>query len=188
MMKELLRAIKIFFVFSIMLGLAYPLLITLIAQAVMKEKADGSLIKKNNIIIGSKLIAQGFTQPKYFHPRPSSCNYDPLNIQTPPWGPINSDYIKLISDRIQKIKKENLLENILVPADMVLDSSCGLDPYISIHNARIQGYRIAAARNIDYKIISNLINKQINNVRLYFLLIGNPCINVLKINLALDKI
>lgn len=185
--KEILTSIKVFIGFAVILGLIYPLFITLIAQLTMPYKANGSIIKQNGIIIGSEKIGQNFDSPKYFHSRPSSVNYNAAASGASNLGPTNKKLIEQAQKNIDRIRNENDLKpSQEIPADMVLTSASGLDPNISTENANLQIPRIAKTRNITETKIKELIKK---NTDSDFLGIwGKSSVNVLKLNIELDKI
>lgn len=179
-MKNTLIAIKSFIIFSVLLGLVYPLAITGIAQVVFPQKANGSLIIENGKIIGSSLIGQKFDKPEYFNSRPSAVDYNAEGSGASNLAPTSK---KLIERVKADIAKNNLSGNI--PSDMVLTSASGLDPHISIENAKLQAKRVAKIRGISEEKINELITQ---NTDLNFLGIwGQDGVNVLKLNLTLDK-
>lgn len=179
-MKNTLIAIKSFIIFSVLLGLVYPLAITGIAQVAFPQKANGSLIKIDEQVVGSSLIGQKFDNPTYFNSRPSAVDYNAIGSGGSNLGPSS----KKLADRVKAdIAKNNLSENI--PADAVLTSASGLDPHISIENAKLQAQRIAKIRGLQISKIDELIS---NNTDSEFLGIwGQNGVNVLKLNLDLDK-
>lgn len=186
-MNELIRSIKIFCIFSVLLGIVYPLFITVIAQIVFPNRANGSLVYTGNTVIGSELIGQNFDRPEYFNSRPSAVDYNAQGSGGSNYGPTNKKLIERVGTQINKIKAENNLDpDFKIPADMVLTSSSGLDPNISVENARIQAKRISKIRNIPEDTIKNLIEKYIDPD--FLGLWGQPGINILKLNIALDKI
>lgn len=173
------QQIKIFLIFSLLLGIIYPIAITIISQITFKNKANGSLVIIDDIVRGSELIAQEFKDPKYFHSRPSAVNDNAANSGASNLGPSNEKLIATVKKQIDQIRLENNLNpNTLIPADMVLQSASGLDPHISIDNANLQKKRIAKIRNISEDVIDQLIREHLNS-RNY--------INVLKLNLLLDN-
>lgn len=180
-MKNTLIAIKSFIIFSILLGLIYPLAITGIAQVTMKDKANGSLIVQNGKVVGSSLIGQKFDKPEYFNSRPSAVDYNAAGSGASNLGPSS----KKLADRVKTdIAKNTLSGNI--PADAVLTSASGLDPHISLENAKLQAKRIAEIRGLQILKIDKLIS---NNTDSEFLGIwGQDGVNVLKLNLALDQL
>lgn len=185
-MKEIFKSIKIYLIFTLLLGLVYPLFITAIAQIAIPYQANGSLIKKDGNVIGSSLIGQNFDKPEYFHPRPSAVDYNGQGSGGSNLGPSSKKLMNTVADRIKKVREENNIDkNIKIPADMVLSSSSGLDPHISIENTNFQVKRVAKARGISENQIKKLVNK---NIDPDFLEIwGQPGVNVLKLNLALDS-
>lgn len=179
-MKEIITSIKVFTVFSVLLGLVYPLAITGIAQATMKDKANGSLILKNGQVVGSSLIGQKFNKLEYFHSRPSAVDYNASGSGASNLGPSSKKLIARVKETISKEK----LGNKSIPADMILTSASGLDPHISLENAQLQIPRIARIRNISEKKLKDLINK--NTDPDFVGIWGQQGVNVLKLNLALD--
>lgn len=185
----LLRPVLVSAVFFMLLtGLAYPLLTTGVANLLFPWQAQGSLIRVDGEIIGAELIGQQFTAPKYFHPRPSYTLEEPYNA-TASWGsnlaPTNSVLIERVAQRVEAYRERNgLPEDTPVPADAVTASASGLDPHISVANARLQAARVANARNIPKQKVLELIAEY--TIPRQFGLFGEPRVNVLKINMALD--
>jgi potassium-transporting ATPase KdpC subunit len=167
----------------------YPLIVFGISQALFHEKANGSLIvDKDGVVRGSKLIAQGFIAPKYFHPRPSAAGngYDAANSGGSNLGPTSQKLNDAIKDRVTAYRKENGLgENDSVPADAVTASGSGLDPDISLRNAELQTPRIARARNVSEQKVRELVQRCTDPRGLG--VFGDPGVNVLQLNLALDQ-
>jgi potassium-transporting ATPase KdpC subunit len=167
----------------------YPLLVFGISQIAFHEKANGSLISdKDGTIRGSKLLGQGFTAEKYFHPRPSAAGngYDAANSSGSNLGPTSQKLNDAIKDRIEAYRKENgLKDGDSIPADAVTASGSGLDPHISVRNAEIQTARVAKTRNLDPKTVLELVRANTEGPDLGFL--GEPGVNVLALNLALDQ-
>ena len=185
-MNELKNALLIFGILALILGLIYPLVITGISQVVFPDQANGELIKMNGKVIGSQLIGQGFTSPIYFHGRPSAVDYNASTSGGSNYGPTNKKLINRVNQSINNIRTENgLSANATIPADLVLASGSGLDRYISIDSAELQVPRIAKARNLNESVIRDIINK---NKEVPFPGIGNPVVNVLKLNIALERI
>lgn len=179
-MKNTLIAIRTFIILSILLGLIYPLAITGIAQVAFPQKANGSLIVENNQVVGSSLIGQKFDKPEYFHSRPSAVGYNAAGSGASNLGPSS----KKLADRVKSdIAKNNLSGNI--PADMVLTSASGLDPHISIENAKLQAKRVLKIRNISEIQMNKLIEENTDHELLGIW--GHEGVNVLKLNIALDK-
>lgn len=186
-MKEIKQGFIIFILFSIVTGLIYPAFITTIAQILWEEKANGSLIKTDRGVIGSKLIGQKFTSSQYFHGRPSAIDYKGSISGASNLGPTNKKLFEMVEKEIKNIRTENnLSESAKVPADLALSSASGLDPHISVEAALLQAGRISKVRKIEKEKIVKLINKHIEHKQLGFL--GEERINVLKLNLELDNI
>lgn len=167
----------------------YPLIVFGISQALFHEKANGSLIvDKDGAVRGSKLLAQGFTAEKYFHPRPSAAGtgYDAANSGGSNLGPTSQKLNDAIKDRVDAYRKENgLNENEAVPADAVTASGSGLDPHISVRNAELQTPRVAKARSVSEDKVRDLIQLYTDERDLG--VFGEPGVNVLEVNLALDQ-
>ncbi|MGZ7116697.1 MAG: potassium-transporting ATPase subunit KdpC [Methanobacterium sp.] len=186
MMKELKNALLLFGVMALILGLIYPLAITGLSQVLFSHQANGDLITANGKVVGSELIGQNFTSPRYFQGRPSAFDYNASNSGGSNYGPTNKKLIDRVNTSINNIKTENNLPaNFTIPADLVLASGSGLDRYISVESAELQVSRIAKERNINESVIRDLIKK---NEEISFPEIGNPVVNVLKLNIALDGI
>jgi len=190
MKKNIIRSFLLLIIFTIILGFLYPLLITGISKIIFPYRSSGSLIKHDDKIIGSELIAQNFTGEQYFHPRPSAAGedgYDPLSSGGSNYAPANEDFISAVKERISNFRKENGLEDYeKIYSDAVTSSSSGLDPDITVGNALFQAGRIAKKRNIPISEIDDLILKNTEKRILGFL--GEPKVNVLKLNLLLDNL
>ena len=167
----------------------YPLIVFGISQALFHDKANGSLIVgKDGAVRGSKLIGQNFAAEKYFHPRPSAAGngYDAASSSGSNLGPTSKKLNDAIKDRIAAYRAENgLKETDPVPADAVTASGSGLDPHISVHNAELQTARVAKARGLTEEKVRELIQRYTNTRDLGVL--GDPGVNVLELNLALDS-
>jgi potassium-transporting ATPase KdpC subunit len=167
----------------------YPLVVFGISQALFRDKANGSLIvDQDGTVRGSKLLAQGFTADKYFHPRPSAAGngYDAASSGGSNLGPTSQKLSDAIKDRIAAYRKENgLSETEPVPADAVTGSGSGLDPQISLRNAELQTPRVAKARGLNEGKVRDLIQQNTDGPDLGVL--GDPGVNVLELNLALDS-
>lgn len=186
-MKEIIRSFRALIVLSILCGLIYPMGMTVFAKLVFPYQSKGSIIKKDGQSVGSVLLGQPFTNIGYFHSRPSSGNYDPLSSGGTSLGPTSKTQMNRVYNRILQARKDNnLASNIRIPSDMVTASGSGLDPQISIVNAQLQAPRIAKARNIDLKIVTDLVAK--NTDPDFFGFWGQSGVNVLKLNLALDAL
>lgn len=186
-MQKLIITIRTFLGFTVILGVVYPLLIMAIGQAVFPDKAKGSLLIQNGKIIGSSLIAQEFTINKYFHSRFSAVNYNAANSGSSNLALSNAKLYKQVEQHIAQVKLKNgLLADTKLPADMVHSSASGLDPHISLANAMLQLPRVMQARNLPKEIIKKLIDDNIDND--FIGIWGQKGVNVLKLNLALDKL
>lgn len=176
------------FLFAAFAGVAFPLLTWSVAQIMFPFQANGSLMKNaHGTIIGSSLIGQTFSRPEYFHPRPSSAGsgYDGANSSGSNLGPTNEILLRQFRESADRYRSENrLAKDAPLPADAVTRSASGLDPDISLQNALLQARRIAQARNIEVEQVTAQIARLVQG---RFLGIwGEPRINVLEINLALD--
>ena len=161
-----------------------------IGQLFFKARAEGSLVYSQNNVVGSDLIAQSFTQPKYFHPRASNAGdkgYDGANSSGSNLGPTSKKLAEVIKKRSEQYRLDNQLsQSTPLPADAITSSGSGLDPHISVANARLQAQRIALARGVEKSCVDHLIDKHTEG--LFLGLFGQKRINVLRINLALDAI
>lgn len=187
---QVLIAIKIFFLFTILLGVAYPLTITGIAQLIFPEKANGSLIVQGNKVIGSELIGQKFDSMIYFSSRPSATDYNQLPSGGSNLGPTSSKLRQLVTDRkTQFIEFNQLSGTENVPSEMLFASASGLDPHISPKAALLQVDRIAKARQLDEAKKKQLLNSIAELTETpQFSFLGEVRINVLALNLELDKL
>ena len=183
----LLPVIRVTFTFLVLCGLVYPLLVTGIAQALMKDNADGSLIyNEKNEVIGSKLIGQNFTDPRYFHGRVSSIEYKAEASGSNNYAPSNPDLVKRVEKSIADWKEKNPSVPVTeVPMDLVTNSGSGLDPDISPEAAYVQVDRISKLTNIPKEKLNQLIKNQTEGAALG--LFGEDRVNVLKLNLELQK-
>lgn len=170
-------------VLTIALGVIYPLAVWGVAQVVFPQQANGSLIEKDGKIIGSELIGQQFASEKYFHSRLSANNYDAANSGGTNLGPASQKLITRVQTDALNLQPEN--PNAPVPADLVTTSASGLDPHISPAAAEFQIPRIARARNLNETDLRKLVAQFTENRQ--FGVFGEPRVNVLKLNLALDK-
>ena len=179
-------AIRFTLVTTVLLGLGYPLLVTVIAGVVFPHKAAGSLIMKDGQVIGSEFLAQSFTSDRYFHPRPSAAGngYDATASGGSNLAQSNAKLVQRVQGDIDKLSAEN--RGKPVPIDMVTTSGSGLDPDITPDNAYFQARRVAKARGLSEDQVRNLIAANTSGRQLG--LLGEPRVNVLALNLALDKL
>jgi potassium-transporting ATPase KdpC subunit len=189
MRKQLLPALLMFVALTVLLGIVYPLVVTGIAQVAFSDKADGSLVRRGGRLVGSSLIGQAFTEPKYFHPRPSAAGdgYDAMASAASNLGPTNQDFLKTVAERVASYRTENgLPAGAKVPVDAVTASGSGLDPHISVANARLQAPRVAQARGLSVAKVEAAIGDHTDTRSLGVL--GEDGVNVLGLNLALDTL
>jgi K+-transporting ATPase ATPase C chain len=212
MRRQLVPALGILLVFTVLTGLAYPFLVTGIAQAAFADRADGSFIERDGEVVGSRWIGQSFEGEEYFHPRPSATGYSPglpadveggpayaagsnegptserfLDGEDDPETPdVDESTTDGVDDRVRAYRELNGLgDDAPVPVDAVTGSASSLDPHISVANARIQARRVAAARDLDVDDVLDLVDVHTDGRSLWFL--GEPGVNVLELNLALDE-
>ena len=188
MRRQLVPAVLAFLVLTVLTGLAYPLAMTGVAQVAFPNRADGSLIKRDGKVVGSRLIGQNFSTPRYFHPRPSAAGdgYDAMSSSASNLGPTNPVLIAEVRKRVAAYRSENgLPTSSAVPVDAVTASGSGLDPHISKANARLQASRVARARGLSVADVLALVDEHTDGRSLGFL--GEPAVNVLELNLALDS-
>jgi K+-transporting ATPase ATPase C chain len=189
MRRQLFPAVRMLLVFTVITGLAYPLVVTGIAQGVFGDKADGSLVEDaDGEVVGSSLIGQTFTEPEYFHPRPSAAGdgYDASASSGSNLGPTNDEFLATVEERADAYRAENgLSADAEVPVDAVTASASGLDPHISVSNARLQAPRVADERGMDVDEVLELVDDHTSGRALGFL--GETRVNALELNLALDE-
>jgi potassium-transporting ATPase KdpC subunit len=187
MLSQLWPALRINIFLTILLGVGYPLAVTGISQILFPHQANGSLITKNGQVIGSELIGQNFTKTEYFQPRPSAAGndgYDPTASGGSNYGPTNQKLIDRVKASVEKFRKDNPDYQGPIPADLLTASGSGLDPEISPASAQAQEPRIAKARGISPDQLNQLVAQYTKSPDLG--LLGEPRVNVLKLNLALD--
>lgn len=192
-MKNLLSEIRGVVMATLVLAVVccgiYPLVVFGIAQVAFRDQANGSLITDaKGTVVGSKLLGQGFTGEKYFHPRPSAAGngYDAANSGGSNLGPTSQKLHDAVKERIEAYRKENGLKDTdPVPADAVTASGSGLDPHISLRNAELQASRVARARHLSGDKVGELIRAHTDRAGLGIL--SQPGVNVLRLNLALDS-
>jgi K+-transporting ATPase ATPase C chain len=186
MTKNLNIAIRFTVVTTVVFGFGYPLLVTGLSQAIFPKQANGSLIEKNGQVIGSRLIAQGFSGDAYFHPRPSAAGngYDPKASGGSNLGPTNQALVTRVQDDVTKLQQESPGKK--VPTDLVTTSGSGLDPDISPANADFQSERVAKARGISVDELRRIVAK--HSLPRQLGILGEARVNVLELNLELDEI
>jgi len=185
MLQQIRPAIVMMALFTLLLGLAYPLALTGTFGAIFPTQAGGSLVRDSaGKVIGSSLIAQGFTKPQYLHPRPSAAGngYDPLNSGGTNLGPLDQKLIDRVKGDVTALHKEN--GSGAIPEDALTTSASGLDPDISPANAAFQAQRVATARSVSKADVQAVIDQHMQGPFLGF--IGQAHVNVLAVNLALD--
>ncbi len=187
MFAELRKVLIIFGLLTLVTGVAYPLLITVIAQITMPHQANGSLIQRDGKTVGSKLIGQTFDDPKYFWSRPSATgpSYNGAASTGSNFGPTNPAQIEAVKGRVDAVRKANPNQSRPIPIDLVTASGSGLDPHISPAAADFQVARVAKARGKPEGSIRQLV-KQYTEERTLGIL-GEPRVNVLTLNLILDE-
>jgi len=188
MWEQILPGLRIKLFFTLVLGIGYPLLVTGISQLILPRQANGSLVTAGGKVVGSELIGQNFSRPDYFHPRPSAAGdkgYDATASGGSNLGPTNKKLIDRVGASVDQFRKENPDYQGPIPADLVTTSGSGLDPHISPDSARAQAARVAKARGAALEQVNQLIAQYTEPPDLGFL--GEPRVNVLKLNLALDS-
>ncbi len=187
-MLQMKRSLLVFAGLSLICGLIYPLIITVISQIIFFAESNAGIIKKGDIIIGSQQIGQLFTGPKYFHGRPSAADppYDASNSGGSNLAPSSAKLLEQVKARIEQVRRENKLpSNTPIPADLVLASASGLDPHISVDAALLQAPRIAQERKITLLDIEKMIDQ--NTQHPFLGIWGKERVHVLNLNIALDN-
>jgi potassium-transporting ATPase KdpC subunit len=188
MWRQLGPAFRITLLFTILTGLIYPGVVTALCQVMFNHQADGSLVLVNGQAVGSSLIGQSFTKPEYFQPRPSAAGnngYDASASTGSNYGPTNQKLVDRVKASVEQFRKDNPDYAGPIPDDIVTASGSGLDPDISLASAEAQAPRIAKARSVSVGGIEYLIAQHTERRTLGFL--GEPRVNVLMLNLALDQ-
>ena len=188
MWRQLAPAVRMTLLFTVVTGLLYPGVVTGLCQLLFPGKANGSLVSSNGQVVGSLLLGQNFVKPEYFHPRPSAAGsdgYDASSSGGSNYGPTNQKLIDRVKGDVAKFHKENPSFTGPLPADSVTASASGLDPDISPAFADAQVARVAAARKVGVEQVRQLLAGYTRGRHLGF--IGEPRVNVLALNLALDQ-
>jgi K+-transporting ATPase ATPase C chain len=188
MWEQILPGLRVKIFMTILLGVVYPLAITGIGQVVFPHQANGSLVTAGGKVVGSELIGQNFVKPEYFQPRPSAAGsdgYDAASSGGSNLGPTSKKLIDRVQASIEKFRKENPDYQGPIPADLLTASASGLDPHISPESAMAQAPRVAKARSVTADQMQHLIAQYTEGPDLG--LLGEPRVNVLRLNLALDE-
>jgi len=190
MLRQIVSAAGMLVVLTIITGFIYPLTMTVLAQTVFPAQANGSIILKNDVPIGSKLIGQKFTGSGYFHSRPSAAGtdgYDATSSSGSNLGATNQKLMDIVADNVKKVREENGLPNdAVVPSDLVLASGSGLDPHISPAAAYAQVERVAWERGLSTVEMVQLVDRHVEGRQ--WGIFGEPRVNVLELNLAVDAL
>jgi K+-transporting ATPase ATPase C chain len=183
--RNFVAAVLMTVVTTIILGIIYPLAVTGLAQVMFPDKANGQLVERDGHVVGSRIIGQGFSGADYFHPRPSAAGtgYDAANSAGSNLGPTNKKLIDAVAANVEAARKEN--PSAPVPVDMVTTSASGFDPHITPANAEFQAPRVAHERGLSEADIRRLVDAHTEGRTFGFL--GEPRVNVLELNLALDE-
>ena len=186
MKTQLLISAKVIALSLVLLGVVYPLLIFVAGQALFPFRAGGSIVKEGSRVLGSELIAQDFSLPGYFQPRPSACDYDPSSSGGSNLGPTNPKLLEIYRDRIQRLSLTNGGASAGVPFELVAASASDLDPHISLGAALWQLPRIARARSLPRQRVEELVRKNADPPFLGF--VGEWRVNVFDLNRQLDRL
>lgn len=188
MFKQLVPALRAMILLTVVTGLIYPGMVTGLCQILFRDKANGSLIEQNGQVIGSALLGQNFSKPEYFHPRPSAAGndgYDPTASGGSNLGPTNQKLYDRVKASAEQFRKENPSYKGPIPSDALTASGSGLDPDITAANAAAQTARVAEARGATEQAVRKVVEAHTEGRDLGFL--GEPRVNVLALNLALDE-
>jgi K+-transporting ATPase ATPase C chain len=189
-MRTVISSLVTLIAATVVFGFAFPGLMTGFAQLAFPNKADGSLVEVNGQVVGSHLAAQAFTQPQYFHPRPSAVDYNAAGTSFANLGPTNPELTSAVDERIQAILElegpyNPGLAKADIPVDAVTTSGSGIDPHISPAYAELQAARVAEVRGLSFERVQELIEDATDGRFIGFF--GEPGVNVLDLNLALDR-
>lgn len=190
-MKELIaearNSVVALLTLAVLLSGVYPLTVWALSQALFPASANGSLVTRDGKVVGSRLLGQNFSSPRYFHPRPSAAGkgYDAAASSGSNLGPTSQKFLDAVAERAKSYRRINgLAEGAIVPVDAVTASGSGLDPHISPANAALQAPRVARERGLPASVVADLVREHTTGPDLGFL--GDPGVNVLELNLALD--
>ena len=189
MRRQLVPALVMTLCMTVLVGIIYPLAVSGAAGIFFSHKASGSFVERDGTVVGSSLIGQNFTDPTYFWPRPSAAGdgYDGLASGASNLGPSNAKLLDAVKERVAAYREANGLgPDDPVPVDAVTASASGLDPHVSVTNARLQAGRVARARNVDRGEVLKLVSAHTQSRPWGFL--GEDAVNVLEVNLALDRL
>lgn len=186
-MKVLFQALRLFFILTVLTGIIYPLAVTALAKFFFPHQAHGSLIRKDGRVIGSELLAQRFQSGKYFWPRPSAADFVTVPSGASNLGPASAALRGLVEKREAAFREANgVSPDTRIPSELVFASASGVDPHISPEAARLQVKRVARARHMDEQSLYQLIEKNMEPPQFGFW--GEPRVNVLRLNIALDSL
>lgn len=187
MRRQLLPAVRMLLLMTVVTGILYTATVTGIAQTVFPHQADGSLVEHEGRTVGSELVGQWFSAPGFFHTRPSAVGYDPRLSGATNYGPTNPEYWELVQERAASYRETNGLDpGAAVPVDAVTSSGSGLDPHISVANARLQAPRVAEERDLPLVLVLDLIELTAAETAVW--VAGQPAVDVLLLNLALEEL
>lgn len=185
MRRQLLPALRMLLVMILLSGVAYTAAVTVLAQTLFEERANGSLVESEGNVVGSELVGQSFRSTTYFHPRPSAVDYDPSLSGASNFGPNNPEHLATVAERAKAYRQLNGLDaGTPVPVDAVTASASGLDPHISVANARLQAARVAQERALPVDQVLAIIEEQASAASATYR--SDSMVNVLELNLALD--
>ncbi|MBP2238788.1 K+-transporting ATPase ATPase C chain [Sinorhizobium kostiense] len=183
MHSQIRPAIALLAIMTVLTGVAYPLAMTAVGQALFPHQANASLITRNGVVVGSEYVGQAFTRPEYFHGRPSAVDYDAASSGGTNLAPTNRELVDAVGERTRQIAAETGAGR--VPIDLVTSSASGLDPDISPESAYLQIARIAEARGLSAEELRRMVDAHVEAP--LFRIFGAPAVNVLKLNLALNE-
>jgi len=184
-MKDLVTAVRVFAILTVILGIGYPLAVWGIGQAVFRNQANGSFIVRQGELVGSRLIGQGFDDPRYFWGRPSGAGYDAAASSGANLGPTNPALLEGVQNRVEELRDSDPGNMAPVPTELVTASGSGLDPHISPRAAEFQVPRVARLRHMAQDDVRRLVRQYTETPDLGIL--GEARVNVLELNLALDE-